>query len=707
LKSRGFLFLFLFFSLFVSCAQTHNSSAFYKGLLIRAEQSDETGRQNIDAAAHFENALSSTNIYVRQAAAEELAVLMLFEGMELSAITMERVRREIAGYWAAAFDAVENGPDKKKVLSFLLDNEQETASFEKARLFVLGECEKQEGFFTEREYAAIQGHFEISHYRYADAMEFFRAFQEVNLRPVDLSEDQEENPVEVQEGNLRLTTPEWSGSVEVQEDKKWPEYMPEIFFEHPVLINDLGRAFQFTSSGNEGLELFLRWESQSRVNVEGAPFNQNLRDDADDLRYRLLFYAARIARRRGDIRAVSLFEQAQPLAAEEEQEDACFWYILDLTLSRPIDVFIERLERYVRQWNDPGYFDDIMDIILSQLVSNRDWVRIIRIYSVIRDRGGAVSKAAYACVIARAIEEGYLSEDLKSLAAQAANVAEATSAVFLQIAYEANDTSLYYRSQSAAALERPLFNFPENAPTAGRGKPSPALEFILGFFNNNAAALSGRYIAAVEKELTPDELRVVAQSLAQADMHYQSMRLVAQYINTEGYTPLKSDFELWFPRPFRELVEKYAEENDIAPAILYGLIRTESAFQSGVVSRAGAVGLTQLMPDTAQEMAERIRRAGGPDYAAGEDGLDLKDPEQNIHIGSHYLNYLNTRFEDILLSLLSYNGGMNRIRRLRSASTMPVDLFMETISITETRNYGRKVMAAAAVYEDLYYRQNR
>jgi len=246
--------------------------------------------------------------------------------------------------------------------------------------------------------------------------------------------------------------------------------------------------------------------------------------------------------------------------------------------------------------------------------------------------------------------------------------------------------------------------FPEAAAQTGSGKPSPALEFILGFFNNNAAALAGRYIAEIEDELAPNELFAVAQALSQADMHNQSMRLVSLYITKEDYTPLRRDFELWFPRPHRELVEKYAQENNIAPALLFGLIRTESAFQSGVISRAGAVGLTQLMPETAQEMAGRILRAGGPDYSAGEDGLDLKNPEQNIHIGAYYLNYLNTRFEDILLSLLSYNGGMNRIRRLRSANTMPVSLFLHTISINETREYGRKVMAAAAVYEELYYK---
>jgi soluble lytic murein transglycosylase len=139
------------------------------------------------------------------------------------------------------------------------------------------------------------------------------------------------------------------------------------------------------------------------------------------------------------------------------------------------------------------------------------------------------------------------------------------------------------------------------------------------------------------------------------------------------------------------------------PALLFALIRTESAFQSAVVSRAGAVGLTQLMPATAREMAQRIRRAGGPDYTAG--GLNLSDPSLNIHMGSYYYNYLNQRFNNTMLSLFAYNGGMSRVSRWRNASTLPDDLFLETVTLPETRDYGRKVLAAKAAYEDLYYRR--
>jgi soluble lytic murein transglycosylase len=165
--------------------------------------------------------------------------------------------------------------------------------------------------------------------------------------------------------------------------------------------------------------------------------------------------------------------------------------------------------------------------------------------------------------------------------------------------------------------------------------------------------------------------------------------------------------ELWFPRPYGELARKYAEETGAPLALLYGLIRTESAFQSGIVSHAGAAGLTQLMPATAEEMAARILKEGGPDYAATEGGaaagLDLKDPAANIHIGAYYLMFLMTRFEgDTLLSLLAYNGGMNRIRRWKAATALPTDLFLETVSLSETREYGRKVIAASEVYKQLY-----
>jgi soluble lytic murein transglycosylase len=102
-------------------------------------------------------------------------------------------------------------------------------------------------------------------------------------------------------------------------------------------------------------------------------------------------------------------------------------------------------------------------------------------------------------------------------------------------------------------------------------------------------------------------------------------------------------------------------------------------------------------------MAGRIKRQGGPDYTE-EIETKLRDPAANIQIGAVYLGYLAGRLENPALALLAYNGGMNRIRRWRSADKdLPADLFLETIEYAETRDYGRKVIAAAALYGYLYY----
>ncbi|MDR0597538.1 MAG: lytic transglycosylase domain-containing protein [Treponema sp.] len=165
----------------------------------------------------------------------------------------------------------------------------------------------------------------------------------------------------------------------------------------------------------------------------------------------------------------------------------------------------------------------------------------------------------------------------------------------------------------------------------------------------------------------------------------------------------RRDLELYYPRAFTDLAEAAAAAEALPLELLFGLIRTESAFSPGIRSRAGAAGLTQLMGATAADMANRIRRRGGPDYAAAG-VIDLEDPETNIRLGAAYLRYLMDRTESPLMALLAYNGGIGRLRRWRNAEpALGGDLFLETVEYNETREYGRKVLSAAAAYGYLYY----
>jgi soluble lytic murein transglycosylase len=161
--------------------------------------------------------------------------------------------------------------------------------------------------------------------------------------------------------------------------------------------------------------------------------------------------------------------------------------------------------------------------------------------------------------------------------------------------------------------------------------------------------------------------------------------------------------ELLYPRPFTGLIEKNALDAGLPREILFGLIRTESFFIPDIVSSAGAVGLAQLMPATALDMAGRIARQGGPDYI--RDGeVDLKDPGINVHLSAWYLNYLIRTVGSPVQALIAYNGGIGRVRRWRNARPeLPEDLFLETIEFSETREYGRRVLAAATAYGYLYY----
>jgi soluble lytic murein transglycosylase len=630
-----------------SCASQVQNNNFYLGLL---EES------NPEKVKLFEKSLISPNEHIRRAAAEELAVLMS-QGTKLSRKTTERVHSEVRGFWAEAFDIVSE-LDKEKTLSFLFRHEQSNASFTEARLFILKECANKEIIFIDDEIAAIEGHYYVSSQRYNEALRYFRVFQT---------------------------------------DGNWSEQIPEIFINYPVLVNDLGKAFQYTQSGGEGLTLFLQWLTDDKLPV--------------DLQYRLNFYAGRVARRMGgrNAQGISLFEQALSIAPDGEQLDACIWYILDLTITGSTKNFIEKLTQLIPQWHRGSYYNDIMERFLHKLISLSEWNNVIRTYNLIQNTDADASKIGFTRVIARLIENKYLTTADMRLAAQTINVESPDQFTFYRIAYNTGIVSsipaLFYRSQCADVLNEPFLELTDEISSEDK-EYSQALQFILGFFNNGAVNLSLPYIKEMERDLTADELRVAAQAYDKEGIYWQSMHLTSLHIFKDGYSKDKRDWELMFPRPYLDLVEKYAQEYDVAPSLLYGLIRTESAFREAVVSRAGAVGLMQLMPATAKDWADRLKRDGGPDYFNQDEIVDSTVPSLNIHIGTYYYKYLRDYFDDSFLALMAYNGGQNRIRRLRSASKLPVDLFIETITILETRDYGKRVPAAARVYKELYYKDS-
>ncbi len=155
-----------------------------------------------------------------------------------------------------------------------------------------------------------------------------------------------------------------------------------------------------------------------------------------------------------------------------------------------------------------------------------------------------------------------------------------------------------------------------------------------------------------------------------------------------------------FPFPYRELVRREAEEWGMDPLLMASIIRQESAFKADIVSRAGAIGLMQVMPPTGRELARRH----GPDPFTE---ATLASPEVNLHLGAAFFVDMSRRYDDDLpLVLSAYNAGPSRATAWRQFPEASDPLrFTERIPFTETRGYVKNVRRNLGLYRALYGEQ--
>ncbi len=151
-----------------------------------------------------------------------------------------------------------------------------------------------------------------------------------------------------------------------------------------------------------------------------------------------------------------------------------------------------------------------------------------------------------------------------------------------------------------------------------------------------------------------------------------------------------------YPRDYRIEVEKYAALNELDENLVYALIKAESDFDLDAVSSKGAVGLMQLMPETAQWAAAKMEI----EY----DESLLTDSEYNIKIGTWYLKRLIIYYEnDINKAIAAYNGGEGNVDEWLADGTWDGTLAnVGDIPFEETRNYLSKVTAYYEEYQALY-----
>ena len=142
-----------------------------------------------------------------------------------------------------------------------------------------------------------------------------------------------------------------------------------------------------------------------------------------------------------------------------------------------------------------------------------------------------------------------------------------------------------------------------------------------------------------------------------------------------------------YPLEYEHIVRTHARNYDLDPALLAAVVYVESRFDPDVESPAGAIGLMQLLPDTAKGIA---LRTGGDRFVVA----DLRNPEINVRYGSWYLDHLRERYRDPRFVLAAYHAGQGNVDRWRVDGT--------GIAFPETRSYVAEVIRLRDVYADAY-----
>jgi soluble lytic murein transglycosylase len=156
--------------------------------------------------------------------------------------------------------------------------------------------------------------------------------------------------------------------------------------------------------------------------------------------------------------------------------------------------------------------------------------------------------------------------------------------------------------------------------------------------------------------------------------------------------------EAWraaFPLPYELNLRSEATRNRVDPMLVAGLIRQESAFESKAMSHAGAMGLMQVMPQTALKLSRELKVR----YARAR----LTDPGYNLQLGSRYLANLIRDFGTPEAALAAYNAGEDHVMEWTAGqSYLETPEFVESIPFTETREYVQIVIRNAEVYRLVY-----
>lgn len=361
--------------------------------------------------------------------------------------------------------------------------------------------------------------------------------------------------------------------------------------------------------------------------------------------------------------------------------DRALWFGLRALQSDSSVTKAERLSALTtvfELWDKPRRFEDRLELFIHRCARDGDWKFLEFIYGRWGDSWPSAARADGALILASAISENRLNSSVKA-------------EEYLEIAADSAPFS-WSGLRAAGLLSRDIPAVSDKEIDFEDSENDLIIQLFLrwGLFD-----LSTNEILKDPRRYSAKTIKMTAKAIALSRPRL-SIRLGNLLWASEDFTPTREDLLIQYPLPYGKLAADIAVKGGTSPEILTGLVRTESAWDTNAISRSGAVGLGQFMPDTWREWIGRLKLP--------EDS-DPMNPEINLVLSAAYLSWLGSRewtngWTDVLIS---YNAGGGKLRRWRrDQPNLGEDLFRVTIPIEEPRSYVSKVLSAATMYAYLY-----
>jgi len=216
---------------------------------------------------------------------------------------------------------------------------------------------------------------------------------------------------------------------------------------------------------------------------------------------------------------------------------------------------------------------------------------------------------------------------------------------------------------------------------------SPAMQRVQAFRDLNRQGEALAEWNHTLKNLSPRDIAIAAHLARQWGQERLAMVTMAKAQPFDDVT-------IRFPLGYRQTVTQQAQVQGVDPALVFSLIRRESAFEVSARSSVGALGLMQIMPTTVGHIAALLKEPG-------RDAQEMLNPDLNIRYGTAYFSHLMQHFNrHFALVAAAYNAGLGKVERwLPANKPLPADVWISTIPYLETRNYVTTLLGSAVIYQ--------